>query len=708
MESLTSVAAGRPWPLGARWDGRGVNFAVFSAHAQSIELCLFDDSGRHELSRTALPGHTQDVWHGWIPGAAPGLVYGLRAHGPWRPDRGHRFNPHKLLLDPWAREIIGNFEWRAEHFGADPSHPHHMDTRDNAAHALKSRVVDARFDWGVDERPHTPLAKTVLYELHVKGFTKTHPGVPEALRGTFAGLASDAALSHLTRLGVTAVSLLPVQQHIDEHRLVRQGLTNYWGYNTIGFFCPNPRLSCGGGTGSARDEFRTMVRRLHAAGIEVILDVVFNHTCEGAEPGPTLSWRGLDNASWYRLPHDRPDRYENYSGCGNTLDLRHPRVLQFVMDCLRFWAQEMHVDGFRFDLAPVLGRGDHGFDPHGAFFKTVAQDPVLAGVKLIAEPWDIGPGGYQMGGFPRGWLEWNDRFRDTMRNWWLRGMGTRGEFAQRLCASSDVFHRQHRAPHESVNYVVAHDGFTLRDLVSYEHRHNEANGEGNHDGHAHNLSCNFGVEGATERADVIAVRERVQRAMLASLLWSQGTPMLAAGDELGHSQGGNNNPYCQDNSTSWIDWSRADAALIELTARLLRLRRERRLFDDHWHTGLPDTRGVNDLQWLGADGQALQGDAWQRHDDHCLGALLGRSGRRARADDGPLLLLVNGAAQERVFALPSGRWHVLLDSTHADGTPATLLHDVPDHYPLPARSVTLLARRRSNPFAATDSGRGTL
>lgn len=659
---------GKPWPLGAHWDGLGVNVAVFSAHAQRIELCLFDAAGTHEVARVVLPGHTRDVWHGYLPGALPGQVYGLRAHGPWRPDHGQRFNPHKLLLDPWAREIVGRFEWRDEHQGADPAHPAQMDTRDNAAAALKARVVHDTYDWG-DDRPPAQTAAPLVYELHVKGFTRLHPQIPAALRGTYAGLAHPAAIAHLQRLGVTAVSLLPVHQHLDEAHLAQRGLVNYWGYNTIGFFCPEPRYAsrADGTARPVRDEFRDMVRALHRAGIEVILDVVFNHTAESDERGPTLSWRGLDNLSWYRLTHERPDRYVNDTGCGNTVDVSHPRVLQFVMDSLRYWVHDMHVDGFRFDLASVLARGHQGFEPHGAFFKAVAQDPVLARVKLIAEPWDLGPGGYQLGGYPHGWLEWNDRFRDTMRRWWLRGHVPRGEFAQRLCASSDLFHRRHRQPTDSLNYVVSHDGFTLRDLVSYQHRHNAANGEDNRDGHGQNLSCNFGVEGDTDQPEVLAQRARAVRALLATVLFSQGTPMLAAGDELGHTQGGNNNPYCQDSPTTWIDWSRADTSLIAFTARLAELRRTWLPLANRWYSGSCDALGRPDLAWLTAQGRALEGDAWLRADGRCLGALIGMPGQPAPA----LLLLVNGDAEPQPFSLPAGRWQVLFDSTCTDGTPAS-------------------------------------
>ena len=679
------LQAGRPWPLGATVDGDGVNFAVFSAHASQLDLCLFDAAGQLEIERLPLPGRSGDIWHGRLPGAGPGLVYGLRAHGPWRPDRGHRFNANKLLLDPWAREIVtppGGFDWRGPHFGADREFPQQIDTHDNAAGAHKARVVAEHFDWQDDRPPATPLVDTVLYEMHVRGFTKRMPGVPEAERGTYAGLASDAAIAHLQRLGVTAVSLLPVQQVLDEARLREHGLVNYWGYNTLGFFCPDPRYAAGP---AVRDEFRQMVRRLHQAGLEVLLDVVYNHTPEGDERGATLSWRGLDNASWYRLVEGHRERYENWSGCGNTLDIRHPRVLQLVMDSLRYWVTEMHVDGFRFDLAPVLGRDGHGFDGNAAFFKTLQQDPALQGVKLIAEPWDLGPSGWQVGQFPRGWLEWNDRFRDTARSFWLGGDCTRGELALRMAGSSDLLQARRRSPLESVNYIISHDGFTLADLVSYDMRHNEANLEGNRDGTGQNLSWNCGWEGPTEDPLVQARRRRLQRAMLAMLLLAQGTPMLAAGDELGHTQGGNNNPYCQDNEITWIDWSRADGKLIDYSAHVLALRRRLLPMGARWFTGLPDARGRQDLSWLRRIGEGMAPENWNDRMSRVLGAWIGVAGRGRDS----LLLMVNARDTDVEFVLPPGDWVGELDSTADDGRSAWRRGEA-TAYPLPSRSLVLL------------------
>ncbi len=680
----TALEAGCPWPMGAHFDGSGVNFAVFSAHATKLELCLFDENGEHELQRLPLPVQTGDVWHGRLPGAKPGLVYGLRAHGPWRPDRGHRFNPKKLLLDPWARAIVappGGFDPSGPHLGADREHPQHPDATDNGPLAHKARVVHDTPDWQGDRRPATPLLDTVIYEVHVRGFSKRLPGVPEAERGTYAGLASEAALAHFKRLGITAVSLLPVLQILDEPRLREMGLVNYWGYNTLGFFCPDPRYAA---TAHPRQEFREMVRRLHAAGIEVLLDVVFNHTPEGDERGPTLSWRGLDNASYYRLP-DQRQHFDNWSGCGNTLDVRHPRVLQLVMDSLRYWVEQMHVDGFRFDLAPVLGRGSPFFERDGPFFKAVLQDPVLQGIKLIAEPWDLGPGGYQLGQFPRGWLEWNDRFRDTARAFWLGGDCTRGEFALRLAGSSDLFQARRRSPLESVNYVISHDGFTLHDLVSYDLRHNEANGENNRDGHGHNLSWNCGWEGPTTDPEVLKLRARLKRALLATVLLAQGTPMLAAGDELGHSQGGNNNPYCQDNAITWIDWAAADQDLISFTAHLLALRRRLLPLGAQWYSGLPDAQGLADLAWQRRTGEPMAPEHWENRMSRILGAWIGQPGRGGA----PLLLLVNGRAMDASFQLPPGDWVAELDTTAADGR-SPWRRDGAATLMLGARSVMLL------------------
>ena len=707
------LSVGHPSPLGVHWDGQGLNIAVVSTQAQAVELCLFDASGRVETHRGRLPGHTLDIWHGYLrcPAGsglgAPGQLYGLRAHGPWRPDRGQRFNPRKLLLDPQARQIVGDFDGGPEHFGHDGHHPLQPDPRDNAATALKCRVVSDSFDWGDDRPPRTPLADTVLYELHVKGFSRLQTALPAALRGTYAGLAHPVSIAHLKALGVTAVSLLPVQHWLDEQRLVQMGLRNHWGYNTLGFFCPAPRLAAQ--PQAARQEFRQMVKALHQAGLEVLLDVVYNHSAESDEHGPTLCWRGLDNAGSYRLPAAQRSAYDNYSGCGNTLDLRQPRMLQLVLDSLRFWAGEMHVDGFRFDLAPALARGDPGFERDGPFFKAVLQDPLLgrllADGKLIAEPWDLGPDGYQAGRFPRGWLEWNDSFRDTVRAFWLGGPTHRGHFARALAGSAQRLQAQRRLPGESVNYVVSHDGFTLLDLVSFDFRHNQANGEGNRDGHGHNLSWNCGAEGPTDDPEVLALRRRLQRALLATVLLSQGTPMLAAGDEIGHTQQGNNNPYCQDNALSWIDWQQADADLLRFTQGLLALRRQWLPLGPQWYTGLADAQGQADLAWLRRNGQTLSDWDWTESASRVLGAWVGAPGRGG----GPLLMIFNAEPQDTPFSLPAGRWHRLLDSSLDTATAAVIdtdtdtgpapgpanlatLPSFDTRYLMPSRSVVLLAR----------------
>ena len=527
---------GREAPFGAQARDGGVNFAVFSDHAERIELCVFDASGARELRRYPLHGPHVGVFHGFLSSVGPGLVYGLRAHGPFAPEQGHRFNPAKLLLDPWAREIVGRHAWRSEHHGHALGHPDGtrvIDTRDNAAFALKARVAAPTAPMP-GRLPRVATRDLVLYEVHVKGFSQQHPQIPAALRGTYAALAHPAAIAHFKRLGVTTLSLLPVQYHLDEPALAARGAVNHWGYNTLGFFCPDPRYASSRDDPTAvADEFRRMVAALHDEGLEVVLDVVYNHTPEGDETGTTLSFRGLDHASWYRLTADDRSRCENLTGCGNTLNVAHPRVTQFVLDSLRYWVAQMGVDGFRFDLAPVLGRTRHGFDPHAAFFTALRQDPLLSQVHLIAEPWDAGPGGYQVGHFPDRFLEWNDKFRDSVRRYWLNQGVRRGEFARRFTASSDLFHHRQRLPSASVNFIAVHDGFTLADLVSHSRKHNDANGEGNRDGRDGEPCANFGVEGPTDDPAIAATRRRVQRALLATLLLAQGTPMLSAGDEIG-------------------------------------------------------------------------------------------------------------------------------------------------------------------------------
>ncbi|HJV70345.1 glycogen debranching protein GlgX [Ideonella sp.] len=690
----THLEEGRHEPLGTHARDGGVNFAVFSEHAVRIELCLFDASGTREIKRYDLAGPHDGVFHGFLPGVGPGLIYGLRAHGPYRPEQGHRFNPHKLLLDPYAREIVGHFAWRAEHHGYELGHPEgprSFDTRDNAAHALKARVAEPLGESPARRNPprHAP-ASVVLYEVHVKGFSKTHPGIPGPLRGTYAALAHPAAIAHFKALGVTTLSLLPVHYAIDEPHLADKGLTNYWGYNTLGFFCPDPRLASQPDDPAAvTREFRAMVEGLHAHGLEVVLDVVYNHTPEGNEFGPSLSFRGLDNRSWYRLVPDDKSRSENLTGCGNTLNVAHPRVTQFVLDSLRYWVEVMGVDGFRFDLAPVLGRTDRGFDPQAAFFTAMRQDPLLAGVHLIAEPWDAGHDGYQVGRFPGRFLEWNDKFRDAVRGYWLgresRVPVSRGEFARRFTASSDLFHHGQRRPTASVNFVAVHDGYTLNDVVSYAAKHNHANGEDNRDGRDGELSANFGAEGPTDDGAIRTTRERVRRAMLATLMLAQGTPMLNAGDELGNTQGGNNNAYCQDNPTGWLKWPEADASLTRFVGELVALRRSEPLLRHGcWFSLPPGGPGDASLTWLTPVGTEMH-----VHDWHGAGCLAFACRIRAHDPAQPaILLLFNPEAAPQPFTLPPGPWTLLLDSSGS--LPPTHASAASAHLTAPARSLLVL------------------
>jgi glycogen debranching enzyme GlgX len=673
--NLPTLAAalerGAPAPMGATADRHGVNFAVFSQHAQCIELCVFDGDGSRELRRYELPARSGHVWHGYLPGARPGLVYGLRAHGPYRPQDGHRFNPHKLLLDPYARQIVGPLRWCDELLGYLPGHPDadlSFSASDSAPAMPKARVAaepDAEPERAPGAgRPRIAPQDTVLYEVHVRGSTMRHPDLAPGLRGTYAGLASDAMIRHFRRLGITTLQLLPVQQYVSERRLHDRGLSNYWGYNSLAYFCPHATYASPATDAGPRSQFRAMVRALHAAGLEVLIDVVFNHTAESDERGPTLGLRGLDNRSYYRVDPASPARYQNFSGCGNTLNLSHPNVLQMVLDCLRDWATAMEVDGFRFDLATALGRGADGFDPACAFFQAIAQDPVLSRLKLIAEPWDCGADGYQLGRFPVGWLEWNDRFRDAVRGYWLTQDVGRDELARRLTASAERFKAPGRAPWASVNYVTAHDGFTLADLVQYEQRHNEANGEANRDGSARNLSCNCGVEGPTGDPQVLEQRRRLARALLATLMMAQGTPMLLAGDELGRSQLGNNNAYCQDNEISWLDWQAADSGLSDFVAELIRARRELRALDPQlWHAEAAEAGAAPALRWLRPDGATMDTGDWHERSSPAFGCLANGPQRRG----GRLLMLLNAGAAAVDFALPSGPWRLRLDSSRDGG-----------------------------------------
>ncbi|MGN2392548.1 glycogen debranching protein GlgX [Pelomicrobium sp. G1] len=707
---ITAVWPGRPYPRGATWDGEGVNFALFSENAEKVELCIFDDKGRRELQRIEFKEHTDQVWHCYLPEARPGMLYGYRVHGPYKPEAGHRFNPHKLLLDPYAKAIVGGINWSDAHFGYRIGHEREdlsFDRRDSAPGMPKCQVVDTAFTWGDDRRPDIPWHETIIYELHVKGFTMLHPEVPPALRGTYAGLATTPVIEYLKRLGVTTVELMPVHTFVDDRHLVQKGLRNYWGYNSIGYFAPDNRYSASGQVA----EFKTMVKALHSAGIEVILDVVYNHTAEGNHLGPTLAFRGIDNASYYRLVADNPRYYMDYTGCGNTLNMQHPRVLQLIMDSLRYWVNEMHVDGFRFDLASALARELHEVDRLGAFFDIIRQDPVLSQVKLIAEPWDLGEGGYQVGNFPVGWTEWNDKYRDTMRAYWKGDGGLIGEFARRLTGSSDLYGKSGRSPHASINFVTAHDGFTLHDLVTYNEKHNEANLEENRDGHNHNLSWNCGVEGETDDPQVNALRARQKRNLLATLLLSQGVPMLLAGDEICRTQRGNNNAYCQDNEISWVDWNltQPKRQLLAFVQRMVALRRDHPVFRRrHFFQGRPiHGTGVKDIVWLNPDSREMTDEEWNQHHARCLGVYLAGEGltetdeRGRPITDSNFLVLFNAHHEEIPFSLPQlaggPRWLVVLDTAYEEGLAWDGVYMAGASYPLQGRSLALLQQQKVSP-----------
>jgi glycogen operon protein len=679
-----AVLPGRPYPLGATWNGAGVNFALFSENAEKVELCLFDPRGRREVERIVLPEYTDSVWHGYLPDARPGLLYGYRCYGPYDPSNGHRFNHHKLLLDPYAAMVTGHIVWSDVHFGyrvgssrADLS----FDRRDNAAGMPKCVVVDTAFTWGNDKLLHTRWHDLTIYEMHVRGYTMKHPAVPPELRGTFAGLSSPAVIEYLTRLGVTAIELLPVHNFVDDRNLIEKGLRNYWGYSSLSFFAPSPRYLSRPDLG----ELKTMISRMHAAGIEVILDVVYNHTAEGNHLGPTFSFRGIDNKAYYRLSEGDQRYYVDYTGCGNSLNLGHPSVLKMVTDSLRYWVNEMHVDGFRFDLATTLARGDnHDFSTHSNFLASLEQDPILSRVKLIAEPWDLGPNGYHLGDFPAGWSEWNDLFRDNVRRFW-RGDGSITEMATRLTGSSDVFDRRGRRPRASVNFVTAHDGFTLDDLVSYNHKHNEANLENNRDGADENYSWNCGAEGPTDDAGIRALREKQKRNFLATLLLSQGLPMLLAGDELGHTQLGNNNAYCQDNEIGWLDRGNllhSHTTLTEFVRTLIALRRAHPVFRrPRFFRGVSSSgSALKDITWFAADAREMTHDDWSDASRRCFGAMLGGdTGDRfislqgyPEIDDS-FFIVINGHDAPVEFMLPATAkvrsWDALIDTAAPNGIP---------------------------------------
>jgi len=693
---------GKPYPRGASWDGHGTNFAIFSAHATKVEVCIFEADGVRESYRVSLPEYTDEIWHGYLPDVRPGTPYGYRVHGPYEPDAGHRFNPNKLVLDPYACAHMGELQWNPAIFGyqLETGDDLTFDERDSSPFMPKCTVVDPDFDWsGPRGRKHLPWDDTILYETHVRGFTKCHSAVPANLQGTYAGLGTKEVLQYLKSLGITALELLPIHTFINDSHLLEKGLTNYWGYNSIGFFAPDPRYAAS--RPDSLREFKEMVAQIHNAGLEVILDVVYNHTAEGNERGPTLSFKGIDNASYYRLLPEQQRFYINDTGTGNTLNLSHPKVIQMVMDSLRYWVAETHVDGFRFDLGTILAREPNGFDNQSGFLKVCSQDPLLGTVKLIAEPWDCGPGGYQVGGFPPGWAEWNDKFRDHIRDFW-RGELSASLLADRLSASASLFNRQGRRPWACVNFVTAHDGFTLNDVVSYNEKHNHANGENNADGSSDNRSWNCGAEGPTDDVAIIALRDRQRRNMLATLLLSQGTPMLLGGDEFGRTQQGNNNAYCQDNEISWFNWNfgEAESSLIRFVQKVTALRHKypilrRNLF---LNGQLIQELGIQDVTWIDVKGMPMEEQHWMDPSVRCFGMLLdGRAqstGIRQRGKEATLLILFNAHHEDIDFILPAyegaSEWLLLLDTSDPDGDDTTMCK-VGTSYPLKGRSLVLYA-----------------
>jgi glycogen operon protein len=681
-----------------------VNFALYSSHATKVELCLFDAPGStKERERIVLNEQTAEVWHGFLPDMRPNQLYGYRVHGPYEPEQGHRFNPNKIVMDPYARSVARTVRWADEMFGyrvGDPNEDLSYDDRDNAAYAPLAAVIDPAFTWGADRPMRTPWHNTVIYEMHVRGFSRHHPDIPEALRGTYEALTREAAINHLKKLGVTAVELMPIHHHARDRHLEEKGLTNYWGYNSMGYFAPERRLAASSSPAGAVREFKRMVRALHAAGLEVILDVVYNHTAEGHQMGPTLSLKGIDNASYYRLA-ENPRYYMDFTGCGNTLNMRSPQVLQLIMDSLRYWVLEMHVDGFRFDLASALARELFDMDRLAAFFDIVHQDPVLSQVKLIAEPWDLGEGGYQVGNFPVLWTEWNGRYRDSIRRFWRGDGGTVSELATRLAGSNDLYADSGRQPYASINFITAHDGFTLHDLVSFNEKHNEANGEDNCDGENNNLSWNTGVEGPTDDPHVVATRERQKRNLLATLLLSQGVPMISHGDELGRTQQGNNNAYCQDNEISWIDWNLTDEQqrFLEFTSTLVRFRlsqpavHRRKYFQGRSIRG----GGIKDVAWLSADGQEMTDEAWNAEGSRSLGMLLAGDAIEESDEVGEaivgdsLLVLLNAHDEQVPFTLPALEadqlWQRVIDTADPDAAERGLKPG--GQYPLQGRSLAV-------------------
>jgi len=699
------IHPGHPYPLGATYDGAGTNFSIFSEVSSRVELCLFDDQGNE--TRIDLPEVTALCWHGYLPNVVPGQRYGFRVHGPWNPEGGQRCNPAKLLLDPYAKAIEGEVHWNEAvfpyHFGEPDTSKNDLDS---APFSPKCVVINPFFDWGNDRPLRVPMHESVIYEVHVKGFTRLHPGIPEELRGTYAGLAHPAAIAHLKRLGITAVELLPVHQFIQDSLLLERGLRNYWGYNSIAYLAPhNEYAAAGSGTGQQVQEFKQMVKVLHQEGIEVILDVVYNHTAEGNHLGPVLSFKGIDNTAYYRVVPDNPRYYMDYTGTGNSLNMRHPHVLQLIMDSLRYWVLDMHVDGFRFDLAATLARELHDVDRLSAFFDIIQQDPVISQVKLIAEPWDVGQGGYQVGNFPPLWSEWNGKYRDEVRDYWRGVDGTLDELAYRLTGSSDLYESTGRRPSASINFITAHDGFTLRDLVSYNEKHNQANLDGDGGGENENRSWNCGAEGPTDDPEVLALRARQQRNFLATLFLSQGIPMLLGGDEMGRTQAGNNNAYCQDDEISWFDWQNVDADLLEYTTRLIALRRAHPVFRRRrWFQGKPiHGEGVRDIGWFRPDGELMRDEDWQRAFSKSIGVFLNGDAissldeRGEPVKDDSFYVLFNAHHEPLPFRLPAreqwgNRWRKVLDTTEPLPNPGQEVHEAGNEIPVESRSVVVLVR----------------
>jgi glycogen operon protein len=695
---------GSPYPLGATWDPAGVNFALYAENATGVELCLFDGpQAAKEAHRIRLTERSHHVWHAYLPGIKPGQLYGYRVHGPFEPENGHRFNPHKVLIDPYAKAISGTIHWHDSLFGYQIGDDDlSLGTADSAPYVPKGVVVDHRFDWEDDRAPKIPYHKSVIYETHVKGFTQLHPEIPEAIRGTYAALGHPVTLAYLRDLGVTAVELMPVHHFITDRYLLDKDLTNYWGYNSIGFFAPDVRYSGSGTLGGQVTEFKEMVKALHGAGIEVILDVVYNHTGEGNQMGPTLSFKGIDNASYYRLVEDQRRYYMDYTGTGNTLNANLPSVLRLIMDSLRYWILEMHVDGFRFDLAATLARELHAVDRLSSFFDIIHQDPTISQVKLIAEPWDIGEGGYQVGNFPPGWTEWNGKYRDCIRDYWRGAESQLAEFAQRFTGSSDLYQGDRRRPTASINFVTAHDGFTLHDLVSYNEKHNEANGENNQDGESHNRSWNCGAEGLTTDPAILALRKQQKRNLLTTLFLSQGVPMLLAGDELGRTQRGNNNAYCQDNEISWVDWAAADEELLAFTRKLIQLRRDHPVFcRRRWFQGLPiKGTGVEDIAWFLPEGTEMTEENWSHDFAKSLAVFLNGKGLRSRGPGGEQIVddsfyvIFNAYHGPIVYQLPPRKygpqWTKILDTSNSRVEEEGVAYGASENIIVEGRSVVLL------------------